>query len=48
MSGFVGEGEGEDVLRFYSLLDEVEDLFGDDSRFTGTGAGEDELNTGVR
>ena len=41
VSGFVGEGEGEDVLRFYALLDEVEDFFGDYSGFAGTGTGED-------
>ena len=34
VSGFVGEGEGEDVFRFHPLADEVEDLFCDDSGLT--------------
>ncbi len=27
--GLVGEGEGEDLIRFHSRIDKVEDLFGD-------------------
>ena len=41
MSSFVGEGEGEYVLRFYTLVDEMEDLFSYYPGFTGSGAGED-------
>jgi hypothetical protein len=47
LGGFVGEGEGEDVLWYYALLDEVEDLFGDYSCFAGTGTGEDQLYAGA-
>ncbi len=37
MSGFVGEGECEDVFWFYAFLDKVEDFFCYYSCFTGTG-----------
>ena len=43
----VGEGEGEDVFRFYAGLYEVYYFLGDDSCFAGTGAGEDELDAGA-
>ena len=44
--GFLGEGERQDLVWLYALIDEVEDLFGDDARFAGTGACEDELEAG--
>lgn len=47
MSGFVKECEGKYVLRFYALLDEVEDFFSDYPCFAGTGAGQDELDAGA-
>jgi hypothetical protein len=42
--GFVGEGQGEDVFRFYAFLDKVEDLLGDYSCLTGAGTGKDQFN----
>ena len=47
VSGFVGEGEGEDIFWFYSLLDTVEDLCCYYSCFTGSGTGEDQLYAGA-
>jgi len=44
--GFVGEGEGQDVFRFYALVCQVQDFFCYYSCFAGTGAGEDELEAG--
>ena len=41
--GFVGEGEGQDVFRFYALVCQVQDFFCYYSCFAGTGAGEDEM-----
>lgn len=42
LGGFVGEGYGENVSGGNALLDEVRDAIGDDARFSGAGAGEDQ------
>jgi len=44
--GFIGEGERQDLARRDPFIEEVDDLFGDYSCFTGTGAGKDELDAG--
>jgi hypothetical protein len=41
--GLVGEGEGQDLVCWYSLVCQMEVFFCYDSRFAGTWAGEDEL-----
>ena len=40
--GFVGEGDGEDVLGGDAFIDHVGDAGGDDAGFAGASAGEDE------
>jgi len=41
--GFFGERKCQDLLWFYFVVYEMKDFFCYDSRFAGTGAGEDEL-----
>jgi len=44
VSGFVGEGGGEDVFRFYAFLDELEDFFVITLVLPESGTGKDQLN----